>query len=199
MQAAKDIFFPASKALEAMGNTSLRWENHFDLGKVALPEGIEAVKRYGSGRGKQRELSMAAILQGAVALRLIDCGVAIPAAYKIGLEVAFTSNLENEPPRTAPGPMSRGEGRLFERGITWLVIEPARSAEVPPFTICTDADPRFSPPRASSFEGAHKAIAGEPHNPRILVNLTALAASICVALVMWEGAPFGGPQIGGAG
>ena len=46
---SEGLYFPADKALIAMGNTSRRWQNHFDMNKVFVPEGVKSVASRGPG------------------------------------------------------------------------------------------------------------------------------------------------------
>lgn len=122
-----EITFPKSVIISVMGPNGGRWINHRKFGQIAYID--DHAGPDGSGRGVEVRLSIGAILQGCIALRLIDCGVEVRRAYQIGAKVAYfgqglpPSFGDSPPPK--PDPMSfRSAGRLFRDGDTWLIVSP---------------------------------------------------------------------------
>ncbi|MFV0515049.1 MAG: hypothetical protein ACK5MY_15690 [Jhaorihella sp.] len=180
-------FFPADLALEAMGNTSSRWQNHLDTGKIHIPDGVSLVSSHGPGRGKRRQFPLETIAQGAVAFALIDAGVDVREAYRIGANLVYLGTNRplgfdhDAPPDPA---LDRDPGRLFAEGETYLIYA---VGEVAPhedrFAIVSDANPAFrAVAPTSALSCVIGAVGGDDDAPRIVLNLSDICRRIADAL-----------------
>ncbi len=147
--------FPINLALKAMGPNADRYKQHRAKGQIlALSDAdkLEHAKPQGWGRGAQVHLSVYAVLQGAIALRAIDCGIEVERAYNIGSKVVWSAltglqNADSEWGQRLPGP-------AFKKGQTWIAISQhaASSFEGPDFVVVSDADPMFDSQKLSPFQ-----------------------------------------------
>lgn len=192
------LYFPAETALAAMGNTSKRWQSHLEQGKIDVETHQHAIKSSGPGRGKKREISLEAIAQGAIALALIDAGVNVREAYRVGACFAYSGGFQGkiltDPTAPIDPARDRHAGRLFGHGQTILVFTVGSNALTDEKTaIISDADPAFA-----GFEGVSQisllidATCGPDEAPRIFINLSVLCERICDELHLNCTAVFGG-------
>ena len=146
--------FPINMALTAMGPSAERYKQHRAKGQIlalADADKREHAKPQGWGRGAQVHLSVYAILQGAIALRAIDCGVEVERAYTIGSSVVWSAltglaNTDSKWGQRLPGP-------AFKEGQTWIAIsQHAASPDAPNFVVLSDADPMFGDKKLSPFQ-----------------------------------------------
>lgn len=184
MGMTKTVFFPSDVALAAMGNTSKRWQSHLEQGKIFIESEKNATSTSGPGRGKKRKLSIDAITQGSIALTLIDAGIDVKLAYRIGAEFAYTHT--TSPARIADPslPMiatqDRLAGKLFGEGQTILVC----STGIPAYgqkgvSFVSDADPYLaSDGDLSQTASLIERVDGRPGTARILVNLSVMCQRI---------------------
>ena len=140
------LFFPSDVALAAMGNTSKRWQSHLEQGKIFVESEKDTNAKSERGRGKKRQLSLDAITQGSIALTLIDAGVEVKHAYRIGAEFAYmhtTSPARTDNPSLPLNPtQDRLAGKLFDKGQTILVCSTGVLAHGETgLSFVSDADP----------------------------------------------------------
>lgn len=178
------IYFPADIALAAMGNTSKRWQAHNDQGKIFIESEASAVFTSGPGRGKKRQLSIDAITQGGIALTLIDAGVEVKRAYRLGAEFAYsvtTSPARKADPALPLSPtQDRLAGKLFDEGQTFLVCSTGVLAYGETgLSFVSDADPDLtSDGDLSQTASLIESVDGRPGTARILVNLSVMCQRI---------------------
>lgn len=189
------IFHDVESVRRAMRDGSKRYERHLERGLVAIES--SQIKSSGPGRGRKRLFSTWAVMQGAIALPLIDCGVDARTAYMIGARFVYSGGFEGPLLTDSTAKLDpsrdRAAGRLFGAGDTWLVVGPVSASGERDFTFVSDADPTFSPPRGASQLGmiAEAVCDGEP-GPRIFMNISALCAFVADALDIDGDAEFGG-------
>ncbi|MCB1406828.1 MAG: hypothetical protein KDK01_11390 [Rhodobacteraceae bacterium] len=182
------LYFPADRALVAMGNTSRRWESHYDSKKVYAPDDEDPVRSQGAGRGRLRQLSLATIAQGRIAFSLIDCGVEVREAYRVGAQFVYLGEIRGPFGRDTSAPLDpvldRMAGRLFAKGDTYLIysvgaLEPYESR----ISIISDSDPAFGAKSGRTTLGAVlHTVDGDGSAPRIVLNLSQLCAQIAATL-----------------
>ncbi|OED49683.1 hypothetical protein AB838_05005 [Rhodobacteraceae bacterium (ex Bugula neritina AB1)] len=183
------LYFPVDKALEAMGNTSRRWQNHLETNKIHVPAEVNFVSSFGPGRGKHRHISIEAITQGAIAFALIDCGVEVRSAYLAGAEFAFLGELGGAYGYDESAPLDpvldRMPGRLYAEGETFLIYS---VGEVEPhnkrLTFVSDRNPVFAAKRGISAPAmvVHAVDGGSSAAPRIVLNVSQLCRRIASSL-----------------
>lgn len=182
------LFFPSDVALAAMGNTSKRWQAHVDQGKVLVESERDAVLKGGRGRGNKRQISIDAIVQGNIALKLIDAGFDVQLAYRIGASFAYQGGAPGErltDETAALNPvLDRFAGRLFGVGQTLLICSVVADFDLArDLAIVSDADPALS--GVDGFSQAAMLIdrvGGPDDGPRVVMNLTLLCAQIAKSL-----------------
>ena len=182
------LYFPADRALAAMGNTSRRWQNHLDMGKIFVPPDIDPVNSQGPGRGKLRRLSLEAIVQGAIAFALTDCGVDVREAYRVGAQFVYLGEIRGPFGHDETAPLDpvldRMAGKLFPDGETYLIFTVGDMAlHENRISIISDKNPAFDTSRGVSAPSAViYAADGESTAPRIILNLSHLCLQIASSL-----------------
>ncbi|UWR29243.1 hypothetical protein K3758_12890 [Sulfitobacter sp. W002] len=182
------VFFPADVALAAMGNTSKRWQSHLEQGKIYIESGFQAHKASGPGRGRKRQISLEAVVQGAIALALVDAGTKVEVAYRIGADFAYSSKINGPRLTDAGAPLEPAKDRfackLFGQGQTLLVYAVgAGYDEDGALAIVSDADPAVA-----GVDGFGQAtmlidcVNSADGSPRVVMNLTLLCAQIAKSL-----------------
>lgn len=189
--------FPASRATIVMGPGGGRWYGHKKYGKIVDLENHAGSD--GLGRGKEIMLSVPAILQGSVALRLIDCGVEVRRAYMIGAKVAYLGQgmlvAFGDGPAPDPDPnIFRAAGKVFRDGFTWLIVSPLGDADR-----CLNFE-IFSDASLTGIDGSKALVSiltpvDSDHQPNIFLNLTDLCSHISGCLDL----PFRETFVTGAG
>lgn len=183
--------YPIDVALKAMGPNAERWRQHLSGGKIRLladadnPKRMKHARPNGWGRGQKLQLSIYAILQGAIALRSIDCGVDVERAYTIAEHVVWSGS--GGMPGTAGKWGQRLPGPAFKQGQTWIAIAQYNdnSSASSDFLIVSDADPHFQDDNLSPFQAmeAHlpDAFGGSPF---IAMRLNGIWEHIADALAL---------------
>ena len=181
---SEGLYFPADKALIAMGNTSRRWQNHFDMNKVFVPEGVKSVASRGPGRGRLRQLSLETVEQGAIAFALIDCGVDVREAYWVGAQFAYYGQQSKPDQIQTRSAFTRAPGKLFAVGDTFLIFaNEGAERQQRRLAIVSDADPMFDLNKGESVPGAViGAVEGRGAAPRIVLNLSKICGQIAASL-----------------
>ena len=185
---AVPTFFPADLAFEAMGNTSKRWQNHYDTKKIFAPPEVTIAVSAGPGRGKFRQIALEAIVQGRIAFALMDGGASVVEAYRIAAQFSYLG--ENKGPRSwdeaAPldPVLDRCAGCVFAVGDTFLIWRAGGSQpDNRGIAILSDADPVFS---CESGISAPLVVAGvvcaHAAAPRVLINLSQICREIAEKL-----------------
>ncbi len=180
----KDKIFPASRATIVMSPSGGRWYGHKKYGKIVDIENHAGSD--GLGRGKEIMLSVPAILQGSIALRLIDCGVEVRRAYMIGAKVAYLGQgmpvtFGNDPEPKPDPKFFREAGKIFRDGFTWLIVSPWGDADN--YLNCEI----FSDAGLAGVDGS-KALVSIPipvdsdHQPNVFLNLTEVCSYIAKCL-----------------
>lgn len=192
------IFFPSDVALAAMGNTSKRWQSHLEQGKIFIESEKHAVSASGPGRGRKRELSLDAITQGSIALALIDAGVEVAEAYRIGAKFAYsgtTSDFRLIDPSLPLNPTrDRFAGKLFSSGQTILVYSTGKLAHGQvALSFLSDADPDLlTDSELSQVAKFIDRVDGRSGSARILMNLSVMCERISKVLGLDCKDAFGG-------
>lgn len=141
---------PYDEGLAFLGaDCAASYKAHRNRHFVYYPDGdqgfdrLDHVSPNGWGPGAKIMLSVQAIEQVAVAVRLREYGVTVGHAYMIGAHFAFRSMTEvDSAGRIVPEAPRRDPGCLFAEGRTWLSFIPGlRSTGF--CRIWTDADPRY--------------------------------------------------------
>jgi hypothetical protein len=198
MGMTKTVFFPSDVALAAMGNTSKRWPSHLEQGKIFIESELQAVSTSGPGRGRKRKISLEAVVQGAIALALIDAGTEVRRAYRIGAAFAYQGSiagqlLTDETSRLDPV-LDRLPGKLFAEGQTLLVYAVGTDhGHGGGLAIISDADPSLS--GVIGFSQAAMLIdrvSGADGGARVVMNLTLLCAQVARDLEIDFDSAFGG-------
>ncbi|MEL6694154.1 MAG: hypothetical protein AAFQ12_14145 [Pseudomonadota bacterium] len=150
--------FPIELAFKAMGPNAERWKQHLYGGKIKFladadnPQRLEHARPNGWGRGQKLQLSIYAILQGAIALRAIDCGVEVERAYTIAESVVWSG--VGGMPGTSGKWGERLPGPAFKQGQTWIAIAQysGDDGDAADFLVVSDADPHFQDENQSALQ-----------------------------------------------
>lgn len=194
------LTFPADEAMSAMGPKGHKWLAHYDRGEI-LFESEDAIVSGGRGRGNKRKLSVEAIVQGTIALGLIDAGLQVKEAYVIGAKFAYSGGyagpfLTDENANVDPA-RDRHAGHLFRKGRTLLVCRvetPLKGKDG--FHFISDADPTYQ-----SFENVSQAsliidaVDSPDGAPLVVMNVTAVCDHVCDVLGLDRKSVFGGEAV----
>jgi hypothetical protein len=143
-------------------------------------------------------ISLEAVMQGAIALALIDAGTEVRAAYRIGAAFAYSGSitgkrLTDEAAKLDPV-LDRLPCMLFGKGQTLLVYAVgADFSSGDGLAIVSDADPSLA-----GVEGFGQAamlidrVLGTDGGPRVVMNLTLLCDQVAKALDIDSLTAFGG-------
>lgn len=195
------LYFSSDIALAAMGNTSKRWQSHLEQGKIFNESDKHAVSTDGPGRGKKRQLSLDAITQGSIALTLIDAGVDVKLAYRVGAEFAYTHTASPARVIDSSLPLESSQdrlaGKLFDKGQTILVCSTGVLAHGQNgLSFVSDADPDLaSENELSQTASLIERVDGRPGSARILVNLSLMCQRISKVLDIDCQKTFGGGAV----
>ena len=194
------IFFPSDVALAAMGNTSKRWQSHLEQGKIFIESEKSVNSKAGRGRGNKRQLSIEAIIQGSIALTLIDAGVEVKLAYRNGAEFAYMHTPSPARTDNSSLPLNptkyRLAGKLFDKGQTILVCSTGVLAHGETgLSFVSDADPDLSSDGdLSQTASLIERVDGRPGSARILINLSLMCQRISKVLGVDCQKVFGGER-----
>lgn len=188
--------YPVKAALEAMAwGGAERYLRHRTGKKVFASDlGARTAKHVGPnkiGPGETIHFTADAIVQGAIALRLIDCGCDVAHAYRIGAAFAYQGDMrgpamvtfgDDAPAELVPA-LDRMPGKLFGAGQTLLIWCPDTklAAGQEAFRIVSTADPAIPEGTASQVYGTLALFAGggDDSAPRVIIDLSALC--LCIA------------------